>query len=137
MKGAIRRDAANPLGYNEHERTERRRDHKEVFDFVDPTQGLAGNYNRWPDRVGGFRESMAAHYDVCSDLATRKTELVLAASGLTGESAAAHRGDRRTSNMRLNRYTLDDPVPEDERDGSAELGVVALAMQAWTSGMLR
>lgn len=125
IKNAIRRDAANPLGYNERELTKRRRDHKEVFDFVDPTQGRSIRYNRWPD-VDGFHDAMARHYDACSDLADRTTELVFAALGLSSEAIAAHRGDRTTSNMRLNHYTLDDPVPEDERDGLADLGDVAL-----------
>ena len=126
VKGAIRRDSVNPLGYNERELTKRRRDHKEVFDFVDPTQGSASQHNRWPDGIQGFRDAMAAHYDACSDLAARTTELVFAALGLADETAAAHRGDRRTSNMRLNHYTLDDPVAEDERVGLAALGDVAL-----------
>ncbi len=126
VKDAIRRDRANPLGYNERELTKRRRDHKEVFDFVDPTEGLARQYNCWPDGIDGFREAMAAHYNECSDLAARTTEVVFAALGMSEQTAVAHRGDRRTSNMRLNQYTLDDPVPEGERDGLAELGDVAL-----------
>jgi isopenicillin N synthase-like dioxygenase len=125
-KDAIRRDAANPLGYNERELTKRRRDHKEVFDFVDPTEGLASRHNRWPEGLDGFQEAMAAHYNECSVLAARTTELVFAALGLSDATTAAHRGDRRTSNMRLNHYTLGDPVPEAERDGLAELGDVAL-----------
>jgi isopenicillin N synthase-like dioxygenase len=126
IKDEIRRDGVNPLGYNERELTKRRRDHKEVFDFVDPTEGLASHYNRWPKGVEGFREAMAAHYDACSELAAQTTELVFAALGMSEQQAMAHRGDRRTSNMRLNHYTLGDPVPEHERDGLAELGDVAL-----------
>ncbi len=126
VKGSVRRDAANPLGYNERELTKRRRDHKEVFDFVDPTQGKAAHYNRWPDGVEGFREAMVTHYDACSELAARTSDLVFAAMGLSDQTKAAHLGDRTTSNMRLNHYTLGDPVPESERDGLAELGDVAL-----------
>jgi isopenicillin N synthase-like dioxygenase len=126
VKGAVRRDARNPLGYNERELTKRRRDHKEVFDFVDPTQGQAQHYNRWPEGVDGFRTAMERHYDACSDLALRTTDLVFAALGLTPDQAALHRGDRTTSNMRLNHYTLGDPVPESEREGLADLGDVAL-----------
>lgn len=126
VKGSVRRDAANPLGYNERELTKRRRDHKEVFDFVDPTQGKASHYNRWPDGVEGFREAMVTHYDACSELAARTSDLVFAAMGLSDQTKAAHLGDRTTSNMRLNHYTLGDPVPEPERDGLAELGDVAL-----------
>lgn len=132
LKESVRRDARIPLGYNDRELTKRRRDHKEVFDLVDPTQGRAAHYNRWPDEnaweseIGGFREAITRHYDACADLAERTTELVFAALGLSPETAADHQGDRTTSNMRLNRYTLGDPVPEEERDGLNDLGDVAL-----------
>ncbi len=121
----MRRDARNPLGYNERELTKRVRDHKEVFDLVDPVEGRAKHYNRWPD-VDGFHDTIATHYDACSELALRTTELVLSALGLSGAALAGHRGDRTTSNMRLNHYTLGDPVPEGERDGLAALADVAL-----------
>ena len=125
VKGAIRRDERNPLGYNDRELTKRRRDRKEVFDLVDPVQGRASHYNRWPE-LDGFRDAVVEHYDACSDLAERVTDLVLAALGLPLEVQAAHRGDRTASNMRLNHYTLGDPVPADERDGLADLADVAL-----------
>lgn len=125
VKNAVRRDARNPLGYNERELTKRVRDHKEVFDLVDPVEGRAKHYNRWPE-LDGFHDNIAAHYDACSDLALRATELVLGALGLSGASLADHCGDRTTSNMRLNHYTLGDPVSEAERDGLAALGDVAL-----------
>lgn len=123
VKDAVRRDARNPLGYNERELTKRVRDHKEVFDLVDPVEGRAKHYNRWPD-LPGFHEAIADHYDACSDLALRTTELVLSALGVP--DASGHHGDRTTSNMRLNHYTLGDPVPEEQREGLADLADVAL-----------
>ncbi len=128
VKDRIRRSADNPLGYNERELTKRVRDHKEVFDFVDPVQGRSIRYNRWPDEtvVGEFRDVMATHYDACSDLAVRTTALVFAALGLAEGDVVAHAGDRTTSSARLNHYTLGDPVPEHERDGLAGLAQVAL-----------
>ena len=131
VKASVRRDLRNPLGYNDRELTKRRRDHKEVFDFVDPTQGRSAGYNRWPEEpagesICGFRSAMESHYDAFSDLAGRTTELVFAALGLSADAVAAHRGDRTVSNMRLNRYTVGDPVPATERDGLNELGDVAL-----------
>jgi isopenicillin N synthase-like dioxygenase len=125
VKNSLRRDARNPLGYNERELTKRARDHKEVFDLVDPTQGRAKHYNRWPE-LDGFRDAIAEHYDACSDLAARTTDLVLTALGLDGEVLERHRGDRTTSNMRLNHYTIGDPVPPGERDRLADLADVAL-----------
>jgi isopenicillin N synthase-like dioxygenase len=125
VKDAVRRDARNPLGYNDRELTKRRRDHKEVFDLVDPTEGRAKSYNRWPD-LDGFRDAISEHYDACSDLALRTTDLVLAALGLDEAVRSTHHGDRTTSNLRLNHYTVGDPVPETDREGLADLGDVAL-----------
>jgi isopenicillin N synthase-like dioxygenase len=126
VKDSVRRDAQIPLGYNDRELTKRRRDHKEVFDFVDPTHGRSAHYNRWPSGVDGFKEAMAAHYGAFSELALRTTELVFAALKLSDQSIANNRGDRTSSNMRLNHYTVGDPVPPQERDGLNELGDVAL-----------
>lgn len=128
VKDQVRRSAENPLGYNERELTKRVRDHKEVFDFVDPVQGRSSHYNRWPDEsiVGDFQSVMADHYNACSDLAARTTALVFAALGLDGHDMFSHAGERTTSSARLNHYTLGDPVPESERAGLAELADVAL-----------
>ena len=129
LKNSVRRDAKNPLGYNDRELTKRRRDHKEVFDFVDPTEGLSAQYNRWPAPVGGlagFQQTMATHYDAFSDLAARTTNLVFGALKLSAAAQAQHCGDRRSSNMRLNHYTVGDPVPPEQRQGLNELGDVAL-----------
>ena len=121
VKDDVRRDARVALGYNDRELTKRRRDHKEVFDFVDPTLGRAAHHNRWP-AVDGFRDAMGAHYDAFSDLAARTTELVFSALGLSTTAVDSHRGDRTSSHMRLNHYTIDDPVPENQR---GDLNVLA------------
>jgi isopenicillin N synthase-like dioxygenase len=134
VKDAVRRDARVALGYNDRELTKRKRDHKEVFDFVDPTHGRAAHHNRWPD-VDGFRPTMSAHYDAFSALAVRTTELVFAALDLSAAAVDAHRGDRRSSHMRLNHYTLGDPVTESERNDLNELADVALGEHT-DSGLL-
>jgi isopenicillin N synthase-like dioxygenase len=126
VKNDVRRDAQNPLGYNDRELTKRRRDHKEVFDLVDPTEGRAKHYNRWPKGLPGFMEAIERHYNACSDLAHRTTELVFEALGLPEQGRSTHRGDRTTSNLRLNHYTMGDPVPETDRESLADLGDVAL-----------
>ncbi len=126
VKDPIRRDAVNPLGYNDRELTKRRRDHKEVFDFLDPDDVRADAYNRWPDGVHEFRQALRTHFDACSALADRTLTLVLDALQLPREEADTHRGDRTRSSMRLNHYTMGDPVAADERGDLAELGAVAL-----------
>ena len=126
VKDSVRRDERVALGYNDRELTKRRRDHKEVFDFVDPTQGRAAHHNRWPSRPEGFRAAMAGHFDAFSELAARTTALLFAALSASAATVENHRGDRTTSYMRLNRYTLGDPVPEHERATLNDLAEVAL-----------
>ena len=125
VKDSVRRTADVALGYNERELTKRVRDHKEVFDFVDP-MGRQERYNRWPEGVDGFYDAMRNHYDACSDLAARTTELVFSALGCSDQTVRHHAGDRSVSSARLNHYTLGDPVPESERQGLADLAEVAL-----------
>ena len=134
VKDEVRRDARVALGYNDRELTKRKRDHKEVFDFVDPTRGRAAHHNRWP-QVDGFQDAMCAHYDAFSDLAVRTTELVFAALDLSADAVESHRGDRTSSHMRLNHYTVGDPVPASERDDLNELADVALGEHT-DSGLL-
>jgi isopenicillin N synthase-like dioxygenase len=126
VKDPIRRDARNPLGYNDRELTKRRRDRKQVFDFTDPSDGRADQHNRWPEGVDGFRAALARHFDAFSELADRTIALILTALDLPPELLEQYRGDRTTSMVRLNHYTLDDPVPAGERDGLADLADVSL-----------
>jgi isopenicillin N synthase-like dioxygenase len=125
VKEAVRRDEANPLGYTDRELTKRRRDRKEAFDFVDPSSGRAMAHNRWPE-LDGFHDAMVVHYDACSDLAGRTADLVLAALGLSPGERSPYGGDRTVSSMRLNHYTIGDPVVGEQRAGLADLADVSL-----------
>jgi isopenicillin N synthase-like dioxygenase len=123
---SIMRDRDNPLGYFDRELTKRRRDHKQVFDFVDPTSPPHDARNRWPAGLPDFRESMVALYEAFDDLATKALSLIHQLLKLGPESRRQVVGDRRGSMIRLNHYTVGDPVPADQRDGLAELGETAL-----------
>lgn len=123
---SIMRDRDNPLGYFDRELTKRKRDHKQVFDFVDPTSPPHDARNRWPADQPEFRNSMVALYDAFDDLATKALSLIHQLLDLGPESRRQVVGDRRGSMIRLNHYTVGDPVPESERDGLAELGDTAL-----------
>ena len=123
VRTAIARDEANPLGWFDRELTKRRRDHKEVFDFLDPEVGEA--MNRWPD-LPGFREAMVDHFEAMTDLTWRVLDLLHGVLDLGPESRAAFTTARRGSTVRLNQYTVGDPVPAAERTGLADLGDVAL-----------
>ena len=122
----IMRDRDNPLGYFDRELTKRKRDHKQVFDFVDPMSPPHDARNRWPIERPDFRDSMVALYDAFDDLAGKALALIHQLLELGPESRRQVVGDRRGSMIRLNHYTVGDPVPEGERDGLAELGDTAL-----------
>lgn len=126
VRTSIVRDRENPLGYFDRELTKRKRDHKEVFDFVDPTFAPVDARNRWPQDLPGFRETMTELYDALSALTNRTLDIALDALGLKGESRNVITCSRRGSMLRLNHYPVGDPVPEQERDGLADLGPTAL-----------
>ncbi|MFM8528426.1 MAG: isopenicillin N synthase family dioxygenase [Ilumatobacteraceae bacterium] len=126
LKASVVRDAENPLGWFDRELTKRKRDHKEVFDFVDPARPVSDSRNRWPLGIDGFRETMTDLFDGLSDLTTRTLAIVHEALGLGSESRDIVTFDRRGSSVRLNHYPVGDPVPEAERDGLADLGATAL-----------
>jgi len=52
--------------------------------------------------------------------------LVHSTLGLPAHVADAHAGHRDTSTIRLNHYTVGDPVPANQRSGLKDLGPVAL-----------
>ena len=136
VKESVRRTQERALGYFDRELTKRRRDHKEVFDFIDPERGGENSPNQWPTvdtafrqtafRQTAFRQTMTEFFDAFAELAVQTTALVLNTLGLDDEPIEGHRGSRLSSAVRLNHYNIGDPVPEDERDGLAELGETAL-----------
>ena len=126
VRTSLARDADNALGWYDRELTKRRRDHKEVFDFIEPADSNRDQFNRWPANLPGFRDTMAAFYDGFSDLAERTLDLLRDTLELSAGGRAAMIADRTASAVRLNHYTVGDPVPADERDGLADLGSTAL-----------
>lgn len=126
LRNAVRRDADRPFGYNDRELTKRKRDHKQVFDYGDPTVERLEELNRWPDGLDGFRATMAEFHGSMGTFVGRTVGLLHDALDLTDASRAIMVGDPTTSTVRLNHYPLGDPVPEAERAGLAELGPTAL-----------
>lgn len=125
-KAAIRRSPEDMLGWYDRELTKRKRDHKEVFDFVDPSIPAAHNPNRWPVHPTGMEAALTTYFDAFAALAARTLELVQSTLDLDPVVTAAHTSARTTSTVRLNHYPVGDPVPADERDGLNPLGDVAL-----------
>ena len=123
---AVERDAENPLGWYDRELTKRKRDHKEVFDFTDPTIAESDSRNRWPSEPAGFRDVLAEFFDAFSDLSERAVDVVHRALAMDPSDGRRFGGARANSSVRLNHYTLGDPVPEDERADLRSLGDTAL-----------
>lgn len=126
VKEGVRRGPESMLGWYDRELTKRRRDHKEVFDFIDPEIPDDRSPNRWPDAPDGFRAAMTDLFAAFADLAAATAALVHTALGLDPAVAARHIVDRSTSTVRLNHYPVGDPVPAEERAGLNPLGDVAL-----------
>ncbi len=126
LRNTVARSMENPLGYFDRELTKRRRDNKEVFDFVDPSLPGLDAKNRWPDGLPGFRDGLVQFFDAFSVVADRTLSLLHDALHLAPESRALTSCSRHSSTVRLNHYPVGDPVPEGERSALPELGETAL-----------
>jgi isopenicillin N synthase-like dioxygenase len=125
VRDAVRRSEENPLGYYDRELTKRERDHKEVFDFMIPN-GERRDRNQWPDDLPGFRETLTEFFDAFGQLAARTLDLVHATLELSDREIADHPGSSQVSTVRLNHYTVGDPVRRGEREELTPLGELAL-----------
>ncbi len=122
----LRRSEANPMGFFDRELTKRKRDHKAVFDYLDPTTPSRDSWNQWPDNLPGFREAMVDLHTAFTALAHQTLGLLHQILALGPESRQQMSFDAANSSVRLNHYPVGDPVPESERVGLIELGETAL-----------
>jgi hypothetical protein len=126
VKGPIRRIPGRGLGYYDRELTKRRRDNKEVFDYIDPRVGDARELNQWPTAPDGFHTQLVEFFDEFAALAQRTIGVLANALGDPATFDDELTISRTSSTVRLNHYPVDDPVPVAERDGLAPLGETAL-----------
>jgi len=122
----LRRTEDNPMGYFDRELTKRKRDHKAVFDYLDPNTPARDEWNRWPRNLPGFRQAMADFHTEFTSLAHRTLALLHQVLELGPASQSQMSFDPMNSPVRLNHYPVGDPVPAAERDGLIELGETAL-----------
>ncbi len=126
VKRAVGRSEQVPLGYYDRELTKRRRDQKEVFDFMQPRED-GSDLNQWPEGRPQFRSAMEGFFDAASGIAARTLSLVLRALNASMSTASVTvAGDPRTSNVRLNYYPEHDPLSADESSRVTALGDMAL-----------
>ncbi len=125
-KREILRTEDIPLGYYDRELTKRKRDLKEVFDYMQPRED-GSDVNQWPDDEPEFFDALTHFFNEASHVAERILNLVYRA--LAGDEigeVTMPEGDPRTSTVRLNYYPVDDPLNENEQEGIAGLGDMAL-----------
>lgn len=135
-KDPLRRSAENPFGYWDRELTKRRRDAKEVFDYIDPTLATIDHpdRNRWPTtdhwaNADIFKETLTDFFEAFAQLATDTLGVIGRALGLANEATMEGLGlvnSRPSSTVRLNHYPVGDPVTTNERAELAPLGDTAL-----------
>ena len=122
FKRGVMRSETNALGYYDRELTKRKRDLKEVFDFVQLAEERE-DPNKWPDDAG-FKTAMQSFHNAASAVAQRTLALVYRALG--GEADELPAGAPDTSNVRLNYYPVADPLNADEQSVTVSLGNMAL-----------
>jgi len=124
-KRQVMRSKHQPLGYYDRELTKRKRDQKEVFDFMQPrTDG--SDRNQWPGHDPAFKQAMTDFFEGASEVAARTLALVCRALVGDADREGLPVGDARTSTVRLNYYPLHDPLSAAESAQVTELGDMAL-----------
>lgn len=137
LKRKLLRSDKQPLGYYDRELTKRKRDLKEVFDFMPPS---AKDINQWPSTedesepgfATDFRTAMENFTESAGVLAARTLQLIYQSLNseipdtISNGIDALPRGQHRTSNIRLNYYPESDPLTVDEASKVVSLGDMAL-----------
>lgn len=125
VKRQVLRTEDIPLGYYDRELTKRKRDLKEVFDYMQP-RADGSDVNQWPeDQV--FQDALTGFFDAATAVAERTLNLVYRAIAGDGvDLSLLPEGSGRTSTVRLNYYPVSDPLDDEERQSVADLGDMAL-----------
>ncbi len=125
-KESILRSRENPWGYYNNELTKNQRDKKEVFDYT--TEGVDPIYqskNRWPASNDGFRTTMLAYLEACTDLSVGLLEAFCVGLHLPANYLNQFFLPEHTGFIRLNHYPVADPMADSAIDNlpDANLGV--------------
>ncbi len=127
-KRKLLRSEKAPLGFYDRELTKRKRDLKEVFDFMPPR--TEGDMNQWPANNPSFKAAMINFTDGAGELAARTLQLIYLSLNASSVSNSANnelpKGKHRNSNIRLNYYPVSDPLSSEEAADVNALGDMAL-----------
>ena len=146
-KRAYLRTVQNPWGFYDRELTKNVRDKKEVFDIGPDATGQSSSddafdgQTRWPDQPPGFRSAIEAYVAA----ADRLTTVLLGAIGEglgTSDVIANAFQPTHSSFLRLNHYTVDDPMAGEQRGHvgfgvhhHSDAGALTLLWQSDTAGL--
>ena len=122
-KRRVARTQSMPLGYYDRELTKRKRDLKEVFDYMRPSAD-GKNLNQWPED-DGFKAALSSFFESASEIADRVLKLVFLALEQDHDEPQPL-GDPGTSTVRLNYYPTQDPLDAAVRSTVQPLGDMAL-----------
>lgn len=146
VKRQVMRSDSIPLGYYDRELTKRKRDLKEVYDYMKP-RADGSDVNQWPAGEREFYQALTGFFDAADRVAARTLNLVYRALAVDDVSQIEMPpGDARTSTVRLNYYPVADPL---EAAASAEVaglgdmalhhhtdpGILTLLLQDMTGGL--
>ena len=125
VKRQVLRTEDIPLGYYDRELTKRKRDLKEVFDYMQP-RADGSDVNQWPADQE-FQDALTGFFNAATTIAERTLNLVYRAIAGDGvDLSSLPEGSGRTSTVRLNYYPVSDPLDDEERQSVADLGDMAL-----------
>ncbi len=123
-KESILRSKENPWGYYNIELTKNQRDKKEVFDYT--TEGVDPIYqseNRWPATNDGFRTTMLAYLQTCTELSLRLLEAFCIGLDLPADYLESYFVPQHTGFIRLNHYPIEDPMAKALIDDLPDVGL--------------
>jgi isopenicillin N synthase-like dioxygenase len=126
-KRAYLRSVDNPWGDYDRELTKNARDKKEVFDIgpdalgLQPGEDAFKGSTRWPDEPPRFRSAIHAYVSAADRVSMLLLEAIGEGLGASGAITAAFR-PTHSSFLRLNHYTVQDPMAGEQSD-QAGLGV--------------
>jgi len=146
-KRAHLRTVENPWGFYDRELTKNARDKKEVFDIGPDASGQQSRGDafegrtRWPDQPANFRPAIESYVAAADQV----TALLLKAIGEglgASDAISAAFNPTHSSFLRLNHYTVEDPMAGEQSDRvglgvhhHSDAGALTLLWQSDTAGL--